>query len=380
MKTKIYTYGDNAIMFGDTGGCGACKMQKKFLKKSFKKGHYLYIYSPLSKPVLPQLNAIPTWYIPIGNGKGYFYEGAITGSVKSKYGYIELKDLLEKKKQGSVRSVRFGKTNDNDIPQIGTLAKYGRNFPDGQEFQIPNSWSNDLTQKWGNPLLSGTLGREFGPGNTDQIYSNGYFNDIRMARPGGDLDSTLNLNRSCNLYDPVTTPSGATVYPVLNSAGMIYNSKNPQIVNMSFGKRGKRKQQQHRFGNNLSSLYSQMGPVPASNYLLSATTFDNIYAGGGQKAPPRPYKIDNPNLYIGQAPVYYPVKSETSFGLRKVNKKHVIAIKKIKKEKKEKKKKVIVKHVKPSKKVKKVKQNKNNIIKEGTELTITKFGKIKIKN
>ena len=364
MKNKIYTLGNNAIIFGDTGGCGACKMQKKILKETFKKGHYLYIYSPLSKPALPEINAIPTWYIPIGNGKGYFHEGVITQrGVKGKRGYIELQNLLERKKSSPFR---FGETND--IPQIGTLAKYGRNFPDGNSFQIPNSWTNDLTQKWGNPLLSGTLGREFGPGNTDQIYQNDYYNNIRMAYPGGDLDTALNTNRSCNVYNSVTTPSGAPAYPVLNSAGMIYNSKNPEIVNMSFGKR------KQRFGNNMTSLY-QMGPVPASNYLLSATTFDNMYAGGGQKAPPRPYKIDNSNLYIGQAPIYYPVKSETSFGLRKVNKKHVIAIKKIKKEKKK-----IVKPVKPVKKVKKDKQKKNNIIKEGTELILTKFGKIKIKN
>jgi hypothetical protein len=425
MKTKIYTLGDNPIMFGDTGGCGACKMQKQILKQTFKKGHYLYIYSPLSKPALPEINAIPTWYIPTGNGKGYFHQGVITQrGVKGKGGYIELRDLLERKKpRVSKRSFRFGETVDADIPQIGTLAKYGKNFPNGQGFEIPNSWTNDMTQKWGNELLSGTLGREFGPGNTDRIYQNDYYNNIRMAYPGGDLDTALNTNRSCNMYNKVTTPSGAAAYPVLNSAGMIYNSKNPEIVNMSFGKR-KRSVSNSRFGN--KSLYSQMGPIPASNYLLDSTTFDSMYAGGGQKAPPRPYKIDNANLYIGQAPVYYPVKSETnfgnaakkkvqsakkvpkkegksllkqhlkkhkqiyqemdqqqmmqnlmkgnlptksSFGLRKVNKKHVKKIKKIKKEKKRN-----VKPVKPYKKIKKDKQ-----IKEGTELSI-RGGRIKIKN
>jgi len=227
------------------------------------------------------------------------------------------------------------------------------------------------------------------------------------------------------MYNKVTTPTGAAAYPVLNSAGMIYNSKNPEIVNMSFGKRKPRSVSKSRFGN--KSLYYQMGPVPARNYLLETTTFDSMYAGGGQKALPRPYKIDNENLYIGQAPVYYPVKSVTnfgnakkvksikkvsgkgkggksplkehlekhkekikaanqqmllqqikgnsSFGLRKVNEKHVKKIKKIKKENKIKKeKKSIVKPVKPYKKVKKDKQ-----IKEGTELSI-KGGKIKIKN
>jgi hypothetical protein len=156
--------GDNPIMFGDIAGCGACAMQKKILKHAFKNGHFLYIHSPFSKPVL-KLQALPTWYIPTGNGNGYLHKGVIDGNGK-----IKLKDLLERKKPVK-RSFKFGQ----DIPEVGSLAKYGRNFPNGQGFEIQNSFNQDITKKWGNPLLSGTLGRELGPGNTDQIYSNNYF-------------------------------------------------------------------------------------------------------------------------------------------------------------------------------------------------------------
>ena len=106
---------------------------------------------------------IPTWYIPSGNGKGTFHTGVRPATTN-----LLQKNLLQKNIK---RRFRFG---EDVIPQIGTLAKYGRNFPDGNSFQIPNSWNTDVTNMWSNPLLSGTLGREFGPGNTDKIYTNNY--------------------------------------------------------------------------------------------------------------------------------------------------------------------------------------------------------------
>lgn len=321
---KLYNLGNNAIMFGDINGCGACKMQDKLLKKRFKSGHYLHRHIGPRTKIAIKINALPTWYIPTGNGHGYLREGVIDGNGK-----IKLKNLLEKKtKRGKLKQFSFGDSNY----EVDTLKKYGRNFPDGQDFKIPDSFSNEIQQKWKDPLLSGTLGREFGPGNTDKIYSNNYFNEIRMARPGGDLDTTLNLNRSCNTILP--SPSGSK--PILNNPGMIYNSPNPQIS--QFGKKKK-----NRFG---QGLYQQMGQTPIKNYLLNTTD----YSGGRQNEPTKPYKIDNPNLFINTSPVYNPLKSNnffTNFGK--------------------------VRLVKPRNKVKKEKR----MIKPGDTISISK-GKIRV--
>jgi len=439
--------GNKPIMFGDINGCGACKIQHHMLDTKFK-GSFNYIYSPLDKPVGSFMKGmgIPTWYIPTGNGSGYLHEGVISvEGTRGKDGKtIYLKDLITtiKKKPVVKRKFsilkgksRFGKM-DNDIPAIGTLAKDGRNFPNGNLFQTPESFAQQIEKKWGNPLDSGTLGREFGPGKTDQIYSNDYFNNLRMARPGGDLDTALNLNRSCNLYSPMSTPAG-NAYPVTYTDGMIYNSPNPQIsgfgkkkMNGDIKKWGKElsllesyikvhrshplrrgigpesyafnyrstnyekllptwkakieslvkkinqaknvkmlefgKKRRSRFG----FLYQQMGPTPNSEYLNSKYSLDNNYAGGGQSAIQRPPIGSNKDLYVYQVKPYDRLNNGiTSFGSKK------------------RKEKGIVKLIKP-KKVKEGKQKIKNILKlknkekigPGTELTVTSFGKIKVKN
>jgi hypothetical protein len=53
------------------------------------------------------------------------------------------------------------------------------------------------------------------------MYSNNYFNNIRMAHPADQLGTSLYLNRSCNKST------------LSNSPGMIFDSKNPQIVDMT---------------------------------------------------------------------------------------------------------------------------------------------------
>ena len=118
-----------------------------------------------------------------------------------------------------------------------------------------------------------------------------------------------------------------------------------------------------------------MGPVPQSNYLLNANTFDNIFAGGSQSTTPAPYKVNNPNIYISQAPEYYPVKSVTGFGKstalrRDVGKKNKLV--KPVKAKKEK-----IKLVR-SEKENKQKKSGEPKIKEGSVISVNKFGKIKV--
>lgn len=223
--------GNDAIMFGNKELCGHCKKQDLVLKKHFKSGHYIYKKVSPGKRLKNGLliKAIPTWYIPVKNGMGYLHEGLITDKIK-------LNKLIKQKP----KKRKFGFGADM-VPEIGTLAKDGKNFPNGQGFNLAESWSQEITKKWGDPTLSGTLGREFGPGpgKVDQIYSNGYFNDIRMARPGGDLDTALNTNRSCNIYNPNPSPQGGNRDPATYTVGMIYDSKNPQIT--SFGRNKKSK-------------------------------------------------------------------------------------------------------------------------------------------
>ena len=237
MKKKI-ALGDVPIMFGDIKGCGACQMQNQIIKSTCTSPKYKYVHSPLDKPARPFLKnmGIPTWYVPTGNGSGFLHEGVIRKSIKVNGRNLNLCTFINQttsSRRRKTRSNLFGET----VPQINSLQKYGKNFPDGNQFNIGNNYLTDVTNKWGDPLLAGTLGREFGPGNTDKIYTNNYYNDIRMGHPGGDLGSALNLNRSCNLYNSVPSPSGKPADPVVNYPGLIYDSPNQQIVNMTgFGR------------------------------------------------------------------------------------------------------------------------------------------------
>lgn len=139
-------------------------------------------------------------------------------------------DLMNKKKSAFGNHKKIVE-KDTDFNQ---LRDYGRTFKGADNgFQIKNSWNNELTKKWGNPIDSGTLGREFGPGNTDKIYSTKYFNNIRMGRPGDDLSETLYTNRNCNL---VNNPKAAT-----EMTGLFYDSPNPQLVTNQFGRKKRSK-------------------------------------------------------------------------------------------------------------------------------------------
>jgi hypothetical protein len=189
---------------------------------------------------------------------------------------IILPDEFEKKIK--VKANSFG----NVIPEIGTLEKYGKTFgPTGSNFNINNSWTNDLTSKWGDPKKAGTLGREFGPGKTDEIYSKKYFYAPRMAYPGGDLSEVLSSNVNCNM---VNNPKAAT-----EQVGLLYDSN----YQNSFGRRKK-----SSFGN----LYSQMGPAyeKGNQYLVDKNTFRDLYAGAGQNDLKRPNKVQNSKLYISK--------------------------------------------------------------------------------
>uniref|UniRef100_A0A6C0I7Y8 Thioredoxin-like fold domain-containing protein n=1 Tax=viral metagenome TaxID=1070528 RepID=A0A6C0I7Y8_9ZZZZ len=259
------------ILFGDSR-CPACVAQIKLLNAYFKKPLSIKYYDLGKKPPPSFLldskknYSMPTWYFPTINGRGVFIKGIIQPKKFEKY--------IKISKNG------FGiQTNFNQ------LEKYGKNFDTGGGFKIQNSWENTLTKKWGNPLDSGTLGRELGPGKN--IYSNAYYNDIRMAVPGGDLSEVLYTNRNCNI---INNPKAAT-----EMTGLIYDSKNPQLVANQFGKL----KNKSNFGN----LYSQMGPSYSNEKLINNPNFN----GATQSSDPRPSKVNNKNMYIGQFPTYKPL-------------------------------------------------------------------------
>jgi hypothetical protein len=273
---KSINLGNQIIMFGSSK-CPACVAQIKLLNDYFsKKGSPLLIkYFNLDKHDPPSFlldssgnYSMPSWYSP--------------KSKKITQGMIRADKFVTI--MGIKRKNKFG----NWTPEIDPLVKYGKNFPNNKGFEIENSFENEMTKKWGNPLNSGTLGREFGPGNTDNAYKSAYFNDIRMARPGGDLDSLDFLNRSCNLVNNSKLANDT------KDLGFLYDAKDRQLNSNNFGKK----------------LYYQMGPAYAYNneYLVDKNTVNSLYGGALQGEPPRPLGVLNKKMFIGNQPEYTPLK------------------------------------------------------------------------
>jgi hypothetical protein len=254
-------------------GCGACVAQEQILQ-SFGNLKVVKIdvdhFPKLSKFV----KVTPTWAFPKGNESYVLHEGLIDKNI-----------LL---KRGS----KFG----NEI--LNSLAVYGKNFPDNKGFDIPNSFYNNVEKVWGkgtNTLDAGIGGtRSLGPDNIKDMYSNNYFNNIRMAHPSDQLGTALFLNRTCNTESNKSTTSKST--------GLIFDSKNPQIVDntTSFGNRSRKK---NSFGN----LYRQMGPAfeIGNQYLINKDTGKQLYSGAQQNESPRPYSVKT-NDYIGRVIPYKP--------------------------------------------------------------------------
>lgn len=346
---KKICLGNEPIMFGDIKGCIYCEQQDEILK-SQTSGRYNYIHSPLNKPALKAVNVIPTWYIPTGNKCGVLRPGQIRSTITVNKKKITLKDLtsVKPRKQLSYFKKRGLSFGDIATPPIDTLAVHGKNFDDGDLFHVNKSWQNVIQDRWGDVLDSGTLGREFGPYKTGEIYTNNYVNNIRMAYPGGDLDTAINNNRNCGIVSNTNVSTAG--FPVTKEQGLIFNSKNPQIVTAtSFGKRKARS----RFGN----LYSQMGPAYGPQYLMGKNYFDNAFAGGGFGAQGKPSQGSNQELFVNKFPPYDRLNSK--FGEKS-------------------KKKPVVKVLKQKIKTEKPKKSKKIKVGEGTVLKI-KNGKVKVK-
>ena len=284
---------NNPIMFGSSD-CPACMAQFKILSDKFGKSKNANVtYYDLKKYPPPEFilsksgdYSMPTWALPDGRGNYKIHKGIINK---------ELDTLLTKPRNAiGSRKNKFGDV----VPEINTLAKYGKNFDDYRGFKVPNSFMNEQTDKWGkgdNVLVSGTMGRELGPGNTDKVYSENYYSGIRMGGPpGGDYGTLLFNNRNANI---VTNQSAATM-----ETGLIYDTPNSQQI-VGFGNRRKK----NNFG-------LDTGPAYGSQYLMQKDTLDRMYVGGGQKEAPRPKYVNNKNIWIGDSVPYKPIKSVSEFG------------------------------------------------------------------
>ena len=374
------TLGNRAIMFGNSK-CPACLAQYKMINDHYnnmgKKRNISYY--DLEKFEAPYflLNkdgsyAMPSWYLPTGKKSGKIH----TGLIKTKFNQLTtrptgpaIKKTKLSRNPGGVSKASFGSIK---TPAIGTLKKYGKNFPDQRGMQITKSFMNRITDKWGtgnNALRAGTIGREFGPKKFNKVYSNKYYNGLRMARPGGDLDTLLSNNRRCNIERRKSSKH--------NQVGLIYNSRNQQIVgfnnfgkkrrktlkfkpsakirllckrykikimkkvgkkrvykslsvlkkliskakkslknvNVNFGKKKLKKQiKKCRFGSkNLygrQNLYYQMGPPyghRGNNYLMKKNTVRKLYGGATQRPQIRPRKVKNSKIFLSRSrPSYKP--------------------------------------------------------------------------
>ena len=251
--------------------CGACHQQIELLSKHFKKNKNVKIMIvDVDKYNVDFIEYTPTWYIP--NNKGSF--SVYNGVIKNKRDFNKL--------------VRFSSTRFG--PEIDSLAKNGKNFPGGGGFNVNKTFMNETEDKWGkgnDALISGSLGRDQKPGKFNNVLSNNYVNNIRMARPNDDLGSALYLNRTCNA-------TGENKYP-----GMVYDSKNSQIVsNTNFGRK------KNSFG------YNYWGKAYSKDYLMEADTVKKMNGGGIQNENIRPGSVSNKDIYIGKSPEYKPL----SFG------------------------------------------------------------------
>ena len=328
--------------------CGACIEQLNLLKQYFKGKSNVFInIVDVDKHNVPFIQYTPTWYVPNKNGTYNTYN--LIKNTNDFNKLIVKESAFGKRRRP--RCLRFG-SDDSYLPQLGTWKKYGKNFPDNKGFNIPPSFSNSIEKKWGtgnNALVSGSLGRDQGPGNFNNVLKNEYFNNIRMAQPNDQLGTLYGLNTSCNINRNISTN--------VASPGMIFDSPNPQIVSMNTGFGNKRKL---KFGN------LNMGPAYGNQYIMNSDTVKNLYGGGLSDNFPRPQGVQNKNIYIGQAPSYNPLK----FG--KKTKKVKVCVKKCVTKKLKKVKKCV------TKKIKKIICEKKCKVGEGSVLTI-KGNKIKVK-
>ena len=310
----------NKVILFTNPDCGACVKQNEVLQAYAAKINKNISINEVNVNNFPDkfqfVEATPTWAVKL-DGNNYFkYEGVIDddedlgmivnannssfGMVKRTQNKNKLIKKLKSKKKGRRSNYRFRFGNKKPLMEnINNLAFYGKNFPNGKGFNIPNSFYENVENKWGtdSATLNAGIGgaRSLGPGNAEKVFTNDYVNNIRMVPPGSTDDVFLRGNRDHAMLNNKNN----NIYP-----GMISDSNNPQVVNMTgFGLRRRRA----RFG----SLYRQMGPPYGelgSNYLVGRNTGRQLFSGAQQFEPPRPRGVNDPDTYIGTAKLYNPLQ------------------------------------------------------------------------
>jgi hypothetical protein len=309
----------NKIILFTNPECGACIQQNEVLQAYAAKLNREFIINKVNVDDFPDkfefVEVTPTWAINLDGNNYYKHEGVIeddeylgmivnaSGSSfgkKKRLKCVELIKKLKSKKKGRRSNFRFGSNKSPLMENINNLAFYGKNFPNGQDFNIPNSFYENVEETWGtgSATLNAGIGgaRSLGPGNAEKIFTNDYVNNIRMVPPGSTDDTFLSGNR----YHAMLNNNNNNVYP-----GLVSDSNSPQIVdkNTGFGSRSRRS----RFG----SLYRQMGPpygLQGNNYLVGPNTGRQLFSGAQQFEPPRPGGVNDPDTYIGTAKLYNPLQ------------------------------------------------------------------------
>jgi thiol-disulfide isomerase/thioredoxin len=306
------------IILFTTPECGACQKQNEVLQAYAAKLNREIVINEVNVDKFPDrfgfIEVTPTWLViqPDTPNQYFKYEGIIDEDdllemivnessssfgrgravKRSRFGSQLINKLRKKARSG------FGNAKPL-MENINNLAFYGKNFPNGQGFNIPNSFYENIEDKWGagGTALNAGIGgaRSLGPGNAGKLFTNDYVNNIRMVPPGSTDDTFLSGNR----YHAMLNNNNNNVYP-----GLVSDSKNPQIVdkNTGFGSR----KRLSRFG----SLYRQMGPpygLKGNNYLVGPNTGRQLFSGAQQFEPPRPGGVNDPELYIGTAKLYNPL-------------------------------------------------------------------------
>jgi len=324
--------GKDPIIFGSSD-CPACLAQFKMINdhyNSMGQSRYMNYYdlNQYDAPFFIMSRSgnvsMPTIYAPV-KGKNYGKIRAGVVSDPKKFDKITSNKIWTKTAIKNVEKLmNFGQTAKLiATPPVGNLKKYGKTFPNGKGLQVKKSWANVISDRWGKDITnSGTLGREFGPNGTDRIYSGGYFNNIRMARPGGDLDTALRTNYLAFINRPPKNTNTSQ-----NVAGLVYDRKVPDFVGFNGlpglpGKPGK--ERKTSFGR--TGLYHQMGAPFGRNgveYLLNANTVADFYGGATNtfslsnnkrnlmtKIPKRPKKVQDNSIYISKGKTYSPLKPD----------------------------------------------------------------------
>jgi glutaredoxin len=165
------------VFFG-SDSCPACRHQKEILKG------VTYNYYDIDKFEAPKeitdsqgSYSMPTWFIPTSENKGVLLYG--------------------------VQSKRKITQNKNKFGELGSLAKYGKNFPNGLGFNNTDTFETHMQKLWGDDVTrSGTYGRELGPNSSfSDTLANSYFKAPGGNHPSGDYATALTLNRNCNILN-----------------------------------------------------------------------------------------------------------------------------------------------------------------------------------